>query len=65
MTKMEMGVRFENVKDIERIVAIAGGKGKAQAIIATKTYNKNSVLITDEGAAREILRLLDIDDCKK
>jgi central glycolytic genes regulator len=60
-----IGVRFENVKDIERIVAIAGGKGKAQAIIATKTYNKNSVLITDEGAAREILRLLDIDDCKK
>lgn len=53
-----IGVRFEDVKKIDRIVAIAGGKCKAEAIIATKTYNKNSTLITDEGASREIIRLL-------
>lgn len=55
-----IGVRFEDVKKIDSIVAIAGGKCKAGAIIATKTYNKNSTLITDEGAAREIIKLLEI-----
>lgn len=54
-----IGVRFEDVKHIDRIVAVSGGGNKAEAIIAIKTYNSNSVLITDEGAAREIIRLLD------
>jgi len=54
-----IGVKFEDVKNIDRIVAIAGGRDKAEAIIATKTHNKHSVLITDEGAAREIVRLLE------
>lgn len=56
-----IGVRYEDVKRIERVVAIAGGKCKAEAIIATKTYNRNSTLITDEGAAREIIRLLEMN----
>lgn len=55
-----IGVKFEDVKNIGRIVAVAGGSNKAEAIVATKTYNRNSVLITDEGAAREIIRLLDM-----
>lgn len=55
-----IGVKFEDVKKIDRIIAVAGGCNKAEAIIATKTYNRNSVLITDEGAAREIIRLLDV-----
>lgn len=54
-----IGVRFEDVCKIDTIVAVAGGKCKAEAIIATKTYNKNSILVTDEGAAREIVRLLE------
>jgi central glycolytic genes regulator len=53
-----MGVKFEDVRNIDRIVGVAGGSNKGEAIIAAKTYNKNSVLITDEGAAREIIRLL-------
>lgn len=54
-----IGVKFEDVRNIDRIVAVAGGSNKAEAIIATKTYNKNSILITDEGAARKIISLLD------
>lgn len=53
-----IGVNFEDVRNVDRIVAVAGGSNKAEAIIATKTYNKSSVLITDEGAAREIIKLL-------
>jgi len=56
-----IGVKFEDVKNIGKIVAVAGGKNKAEAIIATKTYNENSILVTDEGAAREIIKLLEIE----
>lgn len=55
-----IGVKFEDVRNIDKIVAVAGGSIKAEAIIATKTYNKNSVLITDEGAARRIISLMDM-----
>lgn len=53
-----IGVKFEDVQKIDTIVAVAGGRCKAEAIIATKTYNKNSIIVTDEGAAKEIVRLL-------
>lgn len=57
-----IGVKFEDVRKINTIVAVAGGKCKAEAIIATRTYNSNSILVTDEGAAREIIRLLESGD---
>lgn len=57
-----IGVKFEDVKNIDRIVAIAGGKSKAEAIMATRTYNKHSVLVMDEGAAREIMSLVKAQD---
>jgi central glycolytic genes regulator len=53
-----IGVKFEDIRNIEVIVAVAGGSNKAEAIISAKTYNKNNILITDEGAAREIARLI-------
>lgn len=56
-----IGVKFEDIKNIDTIVAVAGGSNKAEAIAATRTYNKNSILITDEGAAKEIARLLNLD----
>jgi Transcriptional regulator, contains sigma factor-related N-terminal domain len=56
-----IGVKYDDVKKIDIIVAVAGGRSKAEAIVATRTYNKNSILITDEGAAREIVKILDKD----
>ncbi|MDI6617832.1 MAG: sugar-binding domain-containing protein [Clostridiales bacterium] len=55
---LTIGLKFEDVKKIKTIIAVAGGNSKAKAIIATKTYSKNSILITDEGAAKEMVRLL-------
>lgn len=52
-----MTLDFEDVKNIEHIVAIAGGKSKAQAVEAVKTRNPNMVLVTDEGCALELLKL--------
>ncbi|WP_239255323.1 sugar-binding transcriptional regulator [Listeria ilorinensis] len=51
------GLQFENLDKIPHIIAVAGGESKAKAI---KSYMKsaphNTVLITDEGAANELLK---------
>lgn len=54
-----MTLNFEDVKNIDHIVAIAGGKHKAQAVAAVKTNNPNMVLVTDESCAKELLKLKD------
>lgn len=53
-----MALNFDDVKSIGNIIAVAGGKNKAEAIVATKTHNPNMVLVTDEGAAKEILNIV-------
>ncbi|EYE89073.1 central glycolytic genes regulator [Fervidicella metallireducens AeB] len=52
-----IGLHFDDVKNIKHIIAIAGGKNKADAIISTKTQNPNMVLVADEGVAREIINI--------
>ncbi|MFL0247744.1 sugar-binding transcriptional regulator [Candidatus Clostridium stratigraminis] len=47
-----------SLKAIENLVAVAAGKGKAEAIVATQKNITNSTLITDEGAALEIINIL-------
>ena len=52
-----VGIQMQQVENSELIVAIAGGKSKAKAIEAYfKFAAKHTVLITDEGAADEILK---------
>ena len=55
-----IGIKAEDIKKVDYVIAIAGGKLKAEAIIATEMNNSNNILITDEGAAREILDLIKI-----
>lgn len=50
-----IGINIENFKKIPHVVAVAGGKSKAEAIISVSRIRENIVLITDESAAREIL----------
>jgi central glycolytic genes regulator len=47
-----------SLKVIDNLVAVAAGKSKAEAIIATHRNITNSTLITDEGAALEIINIL-------
>lgn len=54
-----IGISIDNYHRIQHAVAVAGGVGKADAIIAVSRVKKNMVLITDESAAKEILRKLD------
>lgn len=51
-----VGIQLEQVKKSELILAVAGGKSKAKAIEAYfKIAAPHTILITDEGAADEIL----------
>jgi central glycolytic genes regulator len=54
-----MGLNYNDVTSIKNVIGVAGGKNKAEAIIATKTHNDTEVLITDEGAAKEIIRIME------
>lgn len=53
-----LGITPEDIRKIKVPVAVAGGKSKAAAIISTEGNNSNGILITDEGAAREVYRIL-------
>jgi len=51
-----IGLRLEDVHQAKHILAVAGGRDKAMAILSFLNHGVHDVLITDEGAAREILR---------
>lgn len=50
-----IGLKNEHIKKIDTLIAVAGGKEKAEAILSAELHIDNSVLITDEGAAKEIM----------
>ncbi|AYF53524.1 sugar-binding transcriptional regulator [Clostridium botulinum] len=52
------GIKGEDAKKIHKLIAIAGGKTKAQAILGVQRYNQKNILITDEGAAKEIINII-------
>jgi central glycolytic genes regulator len=53
-----VGISNMDVRTINNPIAIAGGRSKAEAIVATEKNNPRGVLITDEGAGREIVKIL-------
>lgn len=54
-----LGININDIRDIKTHIAVAGGKNKAEAIIAAIHGNDNAVLITDEGAAQTIINRLE------
>lgn len=55
-------LKMDNLRRIPKVIAVAGGRQKAQAIMAAFKHWKRGILVTDEGAAREMIRLAEIDD---
>ncbi len=51
-----IGLEMSDLGNIETVVAVAGGRKKADAIKAVLSHGQLDVLITDEGAAREIMK---------
>ena len=54
-----IGVKNEDVKNIKTLIAVAAGKNKAKAIIATEINRSSTVLIIDEAAAKEIINIIE------
>lgn len=51
------GLMLQDLKHIGIIIGIAGGKSKAAAILSVIRASRQDILITDEAAAREIIRM--------
>ncbi|MBU3191073.1 sugar-binding transcriptional regulator [Clostridium bowmanii] len=54
-----IGVKNEDVINIKTLIAVAAGKNKARAIIATEINRSSTVLIIDEAAAKEIVNIIE------
>lgn len=53
-----LGININDIKGLNMHIAVAAGKNKAEAIMSTKFGDENGVLVTDEGAAIEIINTL-------
>ncbi|NLN26608.1 MAG: hypothetical protein GX161_00140 [Firmicutes bacterium] len=53
-----VGSRYEDLGRAGEVIAVGGGKSKAAAALAVLVSHHQDIWITDEGAAREMLRLL-------
>ncbi|OGO76498.1 MAG: hypothetical protein A2Y23_01935 [Clostridiales bacterium GWB2_37_7] len=53
-----IGIRPEDLRNIELAMCVGGGDSKAEPIILVNKGRSNSVIVTDEAAAHEILRIL-------
>lgn len=53
-----VGIPKEQISEVENIIAVAAGVEKSKAIIAVEKNRANSILITDEATAREIVNIL-------
>ncbi|UOQ94333.1 hypothetical protein MUO14_05075 [Halobacillus shinanisalinarum] len=51
-----VGLQLEDLPSAGDVIAVAGGKSKAQAIASYFQPGQSNVLITDEGAALELIR---------
>ncbi len=54
-SKSSIGINIEDLEKNKKVVLIAGGKGKSEAIEAVAKKGFADILITDEGAAEKIL----------
>jgi DNA-binding transcriptional regulator LsrR (DeoR family) len=51
-----IGIELEQLRQVPRVIAVAGGAGKAEAILGALRGGYVDVLVTDEAAAREMLQ---------
>ena len=53
-----VGLDINEARKIKTHIAVAGGKNKVSSIISTQLNNSNSILVTDEAAGKQIVRIL-------
>lgn len=52
------GLHMEDVGKIAFVIAVSGGRSKAEAILSVMRHFNRQILVTDEAAAREIIALM-------
>lgn len=52
------GLMMNDLKRINKVIGLAGGKSKAQAILSVIRASHQDILVTDEAAARDIVKML-------
>lgn len=51
-----VGLQLEDLKRVDHVITIAGGKSKGRAIASYFKHGKSDLLITDEACAEEVLK---------
>ncbi|RCW67043.1 sugar-binding transcriptional regulator [Saliterribacillus persicus] len=51
-----VGLQLDDLKNANKVITVAGGKSKTQAILSFFKQAKSDVLITDEAAANQLLK---------
>lgn len=52
-----IGIDFNDIKKMDCVIVVAGGKKKAESLLAVSRSIPHGIFVTDEGAALEMLRL--------
>jgi central glycolytic genes regulator len=52
-----VGLRLEDIQQMDTVIAVAGGSSKGEAIAAVMRFGHQDVLVTDEAAARVMLEV--------
>ena len=59
-TSYSIGLRLEELSKMKKIIIVAGGKKKAESLIAVCQRMPQAILITDIAAAKEIIKLAEM-----
>lgn len=54
---LTVGISLDTFQKIDNVIGVAGGEEKAEAIMAIASLRKNMTIITDEGAAKKIIKI--------
>lgn len=61
---LTLGLRLEDISRTEVVIAVAGGKSKADAIMSVLEFGHEDILIIDEAAAAAIVQACGLDEPK-
>lgn len=53
------GLMLQDLPNIGTVIGVAGGRSKAAAILSVVRASRQDILITDEAAAHDIVRMLE------
>lgn len=54
---LTVGLSLKGFQETQQVIGVAGGENKAEAIIAVASLRENMTIITDEGAAKKIIKI--------